>query len=547
MRISSINNTTFNPYIRTKAPQIQSPQVSNEQTEGNKNNFYAYPLISFNGGASLDLKLTLKNLRTLGKELEGSIFPPRVEEKAVEVLKGNNPENFRLIDVHKSIFSKIKDCNSLTDIKNLFKEEKFFDDVTSAYDVNFAEGSFADKVLKGESEYFTKDEDLSVQLIKLYWGEGFSLTDLKAYTDGKDINYLLNKLNIPKRNNKYGYYLKFSDEEYNTRITREMTEKRMETLDRIASEAEGEPIYIPRRPLSDEHKQKISEGLIKYYQNNPTACYNISKRQKEFYENHPEQKLIFKEVLRRAWGLKSADRIKQAMRSHFAHAGIKNEKLEFLADPFEMSGNQAKTLKSFWNNNEWARKAHSKNMQYGWKTVKEDLENPTIVFNYPMGLVTDIMEYAESKGVKLNPEDFVTEYDKVTNRHKYGVNFFKIYSEYVNESNNADILASLYQYSLVRSIRNLTKMAFGKEKSKEYKKILDFLTKKYQSQIYELDPKTNKVLGFRELNIDQARTIFINVQVDLRRFDPELETQFLAQLTEDYPIVKAEGLRQRKQ
>lgn len=541
-----INPITFNPYSyqykNTRQSAPVNPPVAGLRSSAALNSAPAL-LLNFNGGASLNLKSTIENLEFLGAAFNKMerIFPPKVKESATQLINAGNPENLKLVDVHKSIFGGLKDCSTLEDIKSLFREEKFFDNVISASDVEFMPKSYAQKLINGENQYFTKDEDLSVQLIKLYWGEGFSLTDLKTYTDGKDINHLLNRLNIPKRDQHYGSYLKLSDEEYNTRITREMAEKRMETLDRKAAEQEGEPVYIPRKPLSDLHRQHISEGLIRYYQEHPQACYNISQRQREFYEKNPDQKLIFSEVLKRAWGLKSAEGIKKSLSKFLSRMGVKNVDV---TNPFSLNEQQALAMKRFWAENDWARKTHSKNMQYGWKVVKEEVENPPLVFNYPVGLVKDIMDFANGKGVKLELEDFVTNYNTITKKHMYNPKFFEVYTEFTNTSNNADIIASLYQYSLVKSIQQMAKNSTP-QNVKARKKLLEYLTQKYQSAIYELDPKTGKVIKFRDLNIDQARTTFINVQLDLRKYAPELEQEFITNLTKDYPLVKAEGLKHR--
>lgn len=546
MRINSINTLTFNPYSNTTRnnKNIRTHQsVPNQQGLRSSAALNSAALfISFNGGASLSLKSTIENLEFLGQTAGRTMFPSGVQEKAQSILSVGNPHNKRLVDVHKGIFGQIKECETLSEIKSLFSKEKLFDNVISDTETTFAEGSFADLVKKGQSQYFDKDEDLSVQIIKLYWGEGFSLTDLKAYTGGKDINYLLNKLNIPKREKNYGSYLKLSDEEYNTRITQEMARKRLEALDRKAQMQEGEPVYIPRRPLSDTHKQHISEGLIRYYQQNPIACYNISKRQREFYENNPEQKLIFSAVLKRAWGLKSAENIKKSLSKYLSRMGIKDIDV---TNPLSMNEKQSTAMKRFWAENEWAKKSHSKNMQYGWKVVKEELENPPLIFNYPFGFINDLMEFGKQRGVTLNAEDFATSYNTITHKHMYNQTFFDTYRTFIQEGNNADMLASLYLYSLVKGIHNITKNATPRN-IQSRRKILDFLTKKYQSQIYDLDPKTGKVIQCKDyLNIDEARTIFTNVQLDLRKMDPDLEEEFVAQLSIDYPIVKAEALKHR--
>lgn len=554
MKIYSINTQTFNPYSNYK----KSTNFKHENAIFHKQSKYMQApindvfnkstLLNFNGGASLNLKSTMENLEFLGASLNKMerIFPPRVKEAAAELIGVGNPENFRLVDVHKRIFGKIKDCDTLSEIKALFGKEKFFDNVLSASDVEFGANTYGQKLINGENPYFTKDEDLSVQLIKLYWGDGFSLTDLKSYTDGRDINYLLNKLNIPKRDQHYGAYLKLSDEEYNTRITTAMKEKRFEAMDRKAAKEENEPIYIPRRPLSDLHKQHISEGLIRYYQENPLACYNISKRQREFYEKNPDQKLIFREVLNRAWNMHSAEGIKKALSKHLSRSGLKDFNFTLLTDPLKMDEKQSIAMKSFWAMNDWARKLYSKNMQHSWKTVKEELDNPPLIFNYPLGMIEDVKAFAKARGIELEYQDFATNYNTITKKHMYSPKFFEVYKEFAEESNNADLIAGLYQYSLVKSIQRMAKESTP-QNAQSRKKILEFLTKKYQSQIYDLDPKTGKVIAFKELNIDQARTTFINVQLDLRRLDPELEADFVAQLSIDYPIVKAEALRKRKQ
>lgn len=223
----------------------------------------------------------------------------------------------------------------------------------------------------------------------------------------------------------------------------------------------------------------------------------------------------------------------------------KDFNMELLSNPLSMNEKQSAAMKKFWAENEWARKSHSKNMQYGWKVVKEELENPPLVFNYPFGLIHDVIEFGKQRGVTLNAEEFASSYNTITHKHMYNPKFFDTFKAFINESNNADIVASIYQYSLAKSIRNL-KLNATPQNIKERKKILEFLTQKYQSQIYDLDPKTGNIIKFKDLNIDQARTIFINVQLDLRKLNPDIEEEFVAQLSLDYPIIKAEALNQRK-
>ena len=117
--------------------------------------------------------------------------------------------------------------------------------------------------------------------------------------------------------------MKLSDPEYNERLTKEMTEKRLASLDRKAQENDGEPVFIKRGPLSEEHKKHISEGLIKYYQQNPEAIYNLSERQRKFYEENPDRARILSRVTTKAWYIFGADKIKAAMSAFMKKHGVK--------------------------------------------------------------------------------------------------------------------------------------------------------------------------------------------------------------------------------
>ena len=283
--------------------------------------------LSFTGGYSLNLAETIKNLDKLAQK-DSSIYPKNIREWAGMILESGNKAKQTLIGIHKKYYETLKNCTTLDDARNKFPE---FAEVLSDAQVKFTEGSFGDEVKKGSLEYFSKDEDLSLQLLKLYYGEGFSLNDLKNYTGGKYIYYTMKKLNIPLQSRHYGHILKISDPEYNERLTAEMTYKRRLSLDKKAK-AEGEPVYIPRGPLSKEHREHISEGLKKYYQENPERIWAMSAKQKEFYRQNPEKSEEFSRVLKRAWNIFGADRIKGALSKFLKSNGVKSLKIKKTPD-----------------------------------------------------------------------------------------------------------------------------------------------------------------------------------------------------------------------
>lgn len=324
---------------------------------------------NFEGGYSLNLAETIQNLDKLAAK-QSDIYPKNIREWAEMILEEGNKEKDTLISIHKKLYKNIKSCFSLDDLKAKFPDE--FENVKSITEVDYREGSLLDDIANGRLEYFNQEEEPALQIIKLYWGEGFSLNDLTEYTGGKNLNYVMNKLNIPKVNKHYGQVLKLSDPEYNERLTREMAQKRWETLDRKAQLNEGESVYIKRGPLSAEHRQHISEGLIKSYQENPERLFAMSERKKQFYIDNPEEREILHRVMIKAWYNPSAENIKKALSKFMKRFGVKNFSIEELTTPEQISGEKSKLMRRFWSENNWARKSFSKNMEYGWKKVKEE-------------------------------------------------------------------------------------------------------------------------------------------------------------------------------
>lgn len=464
MKIYNITPIKFDT-INNKIEQYKNKK---EDINNNiqKNNYGKLPstnqYLAFTGGYSLDLGQTIKQLDKLAQK-NSSVYPPNIREWAGMILEEGNKTKETLISIHKKYFANLKECFSLDEIKSKFPE---FKDVISSDNAKVSKGSFLDKFQKGELEFFDNDEDLSVQLIKLYWGEGFSLNDLKRYADGQDLYYTMTKLHIPTANRDYGHVLKFSDPEYNERLTREMTEKRLAALDRKAQMQDGEPVYIKRGPLSAEHRQKISESLKKYYQETPERIYDMSERQKEFYRQNPEKAEEISLVLNKAWNIFGADRIKAAMSRFMKSKGVKSFNPE--SNPIDMPKEQSKLLKQFWGSNEWARKSFSKNMEYAWKKVKEDMDKFYLIDITPEGFKAKFYQWAKEKNLNLDNLDFNFKIYK----HKHELNsgngaelskytpaFIDEYSEKVH-IDQSSVMANTYMLALInlsKDLKNLSK------------------------------------------------------------------------------------------
>ena len=366
MRISPINNT--NNYVK------QNNSISRNNNLLQQNKTYPMPTsahyLSFMGGSSLDLKqsvINLENLETQGK----TKFPPDIKEAAHKAIKSANPDNKTLIDIHKKKYVLLEDCYDLGDAKRLFNE---FNGVLSDDDVDYRQDSFIAKVKNGEAENFNKDEDLALQLLKLYWAQGFSINDLKDYA-GTNLYHTVLKLNIPLMDRDYAHVLKFSDREYNERLTSKMSQMRMEKADRVAQERDGEPVYIKRGPLSEMHKKHISEGLIRHYAQHPEKILQISERQLEYYENNPEQKELIRNALLCAWNKTQEGRsIKKHLVKFFKKANTKLDDGVLVAKKDGMTKEQQQIFADFWKKNTWAAKLFSKALIKGWKQAKIESE-----------------------------------------------------------------------------------------------------------------------------------------------------------------------------
>lgn len=363
----SITNKQFKPNDTATPGNSNQTQNSHRFATPTSATYIAYQP-NFEGGYSLNLAETIQNLDKLALK-HSNIYPKNVREWAQMILDEGNRGKDTLISIHKKLYENIKNCFSLEELKNKFPE---FENVKSASDVDYREGSLLDDIIQGRLEYFNQEEDPALQIIKLYWGEGFSLNDLKTYTNGKDLNYIMDKLNIPKVNRHYGQILKLSDPEYNERLTKQMAQKRLETMDIRSQQKDGEPVYIKRGPLSAEHKQHISEGLLKFYRENPERLFAMSERQKKFYEDNPDQREILHRVLLKAWYMPSAENIKKGLSKFMKQMGSKYFNIADMQTPDRLSQEKSKLLKRFWGENEWARKSFSKNMEYAWKKVKEE-------------------------------------------------------------------------------------------------------------------------------------------------------------------------------
>ena len=336
---------------------VQS-KLSNVTTPFLSSNYY----LSFKGGDSLNLLQTMNNFYEAEALNDKKIVPDRVKEAAQFVVEAGNPQELTLIDVHKYVYSDLLHAETLDEVAEKFPE---FSDVKSMHDVDSRTDSLISDVKAGKCEIFSQEEDLALQLLKLYWAEGYSLNDLEKYTNGKkNMGYIMKKLNIPRVDKHYGIVLKLSDKEYNERFAETLKLKSVERY-----ESNSGHIYIPRGPLSREQKDKISKSLADYYVKNPERVYLQSLRQREFYKNNPDMASLFREVLFDAWRLGSSKPVKAAMSKFFTDKKFALPSDKSLSDVNGLGAKKRLLMQEFWDKNPDAKKQFSRSMQSAWSRV----------------------------------------------------------------------------------------------------------------------------------------------------------------------------------
>jgi hypothetical protein len=509
MKITNIQNTLRANYTRpqntennyqTQPQNMTAPQFGKLPTTAQ--------YLAFTGGYSLDLAQTVKHLDKLA-EKNSELYPPQIRNWLGMILKEGNKAKQTLISAHKEYFSSLKDCTTLEKIKENFPE---FSEVVPAKTLVTRDGSLIDKYQKGELEFFDNDEeDLSVQLIKLYWGEGFSLNDLKRYADGQDLYYAMTRLKIPTASRDYGHILKFSDPKYNERLTAEMTEKRLNALDRRAQMQDGEPVYIKRGPLSPEHKERISEGLKRHWEENPQKIFEMSERQKKFYEENPEKAEELSKVLRKAWSMTGSEAIKKSLSKFFKSKKVTAFNPE---NPTKLTKDQSRLMKEFWANNEWAKKTFSKSMKYAWRKVREEETKVYDIELTPNLFKEKFYEWGEDNNLPVGNLSFTFKISKFhpeldkgdgLELSKYTPKFIDEYSD-ATDCDRSRVLANTYLLALINASKELKNLSASSKVTENTKRYIDLLRVFIRESLFK--PAKTQYREIRSFDAHEAQNIY---------------------------------------
>ncbi len=438
-------------------------------------------------GYSTNLAQSVKELNQYENVNGIEEIPPRVKSLAFDILKDGNKDDLTMIDVHKRAYYDVTLAESLDELRDSFPE---FENVISINELEEppSNGSFLKEVIEGKNKYFDNKEDLSLQLIKLYWGEGYSLKDLAAYTNievGK-LYSAMRTLNIPRRPKLYGHILKRSDKDFSARLAESFAIKYAQRY-----EKEHGHIHIPRGPLTKEHREKISESLLQYYLENPDKAYLQSNRIKEFYNNNEYASEVFSLVLFEAWRLGSSKNVKKALKEFFALkrkvSSMDDNALETVLSLNNNSTEKTVLMKEFWDTHPKEKKAFSASMKSAWKSVSAIVEaeknKEYVSIPYlPEDVAKDIMRYLEKEGKSMNDFENKFLYTKKINLLTPPIEYRKAINEYFENNEYKRTLISEIIVATAIHTYNIIKKdpQYNNDKSlREIKKITEsFATRK---------------------------------------------------------------------
>ena len=351
--------------------------------------------VNFTGGKSLNLGETIAMLDEYQRNHpDEQVYPPGVRKAAKELDGTGSP--LTLIDAHKDVFEYIKRNEDPDKIKERYSP--LFDEVKPAHDVYGRSDSLLERLKSGEFETFNPKNELSVDLLRLLYAEGFSTTDLKQYTGGVDIYHTAKKLNIPLLNPHYAHVLKLSDLDFNERIAREIQKTKM------ARRGELEP-YIPKHKPGKQESEIIGTELTDYFAENPENVYSQKEDQQRFYAEHPEIAAKLTDLILIIWGEDDKKTgLTRRMKKHFEASGVKDIQAKDL-DPFEITPENAEILKNFLEKNKkWAPKAFSDRLKaLRAKEIPERIPRTAsdgyLFKTFPGGLVIDFIDWKKEKGI----------------------------------------------------------------------------------------------------------------------------------------------------
>ncbi len=505
MKLTSISAIRFNQ------PSIITPHKENKRLPYSISNltlpnYKAH--LSFLGGNSLNLATTVINLDKAQERIGKSVYPPNVRENCKLVIQGGNIDNKKLKDVHKETYQLLADCDSLEELKLIFDE---FSDVKDAKELDYNKNSFLDWFFNGEiktkegKQFLNPNKDLALQLIQAYYLDCLSINDLSEEL-GLNPYSVMKKLNIPLFSRVYGEYLKLSDEEKNKSIIEAMMRNR--AINEVSLKRRG-------KPLTKEHREKISNSLIEYYKNNPRIGFSRSSEDDEYFVKNPIQDEIFSIVLKRAWEYPEGKTIRKKMSKFFK----KNISSDDATDMIQKK-HKNKDMEDFWKKHGYLKDKWSEALKKSWQEQKWNNENgikykpifnvrirpfsevPKFLHPHSVGTIDTIhtfyiLDSRDRNNIKRESDSNIEYYDTLTRDN--------LKNSFIKDPSLEKMAQSSY-YVILQAIKSMLTLVynFNKNVDKSRSNLLSANYNKTINACYKIDSLLTKYFDEKDINAKSA-------------------------------------------
>ena len=219
-------------------------------------------------------------------EKRSNLLPNRVLQEAKQILARKEGEMPSLLDLHKEIYSKLKDCQTLTEAQRYYPE---FSGIKT--DIIAKRNSIVINALNGQSI-----ADFALKMLQDVWVNLKNKDDIAQSMGLKSrssFDWLLKAMNFVQFTPNYKVLLRASDSELNNEISSKT--KAWNSLH--PEEMRKRNKFAAQACKKEEYKIAQSERIQKYDKEHPERKEKIAKHSKAMWDLAPEVKSVMANFL----------------------------------------------------------------------------------------------------------------------------------------------------------------------------------------------------------------------------------------------------------
>ena len=234
---------------------------------------------NFKAASDISLKYVL--------EKRSNMLPERMLNEIKTILSNENKEMIPLYELHSKVYTPLLEAQTLDRVKEIYPEYRDVLEL-STLDGNRTK---ALKAIRGKG--IALNEFTLGFLKKLCMPtEQDKLVEEYGFTNRSLLNWLMNRLNIPRFPNGYVNLLRMSNEEENSRIA-ELSRKAIFARPAEMRKEIQEKVNIHHR--TPEYREKKRQEMINFYRRNPLSAKKVGDISQMTWDRCPEIKAALHE------------------------------------------------------------------------------------------------------------------------------------------------------------------------------------------------------------------------------------------------------------